>query len=359
MQLSLVLQWRILVLICIPLLMPISSSAQIDKVPGEEEEEQQVKEEYFEDLSERLIGRFYFSRKFTAFQVDDQAENRTFRYMPGSTLNMGVGATYRFLTVNLAYGWGFLNPNRDRRNSTYLDLQAHIYPRTMVIDVFGQFYKGYYLGPALSATPPGLNTYSRPDMFVSKIGASVQYLFNHEKFSFRAAFLQNEWQKKSAGSFLLGFEMHGGRAQDDVPLVPPFFLDDPERNFLATRYFEFGPNAGYAYTLIIAKYFFITAAAGTNLGFGYSRLDRPDENNTEWGVRPNVHLRTFAGYNSPRWSINANYVLNSIRLVPNDGFSNSLITGNYRLNFIYKFTLSRRSNRFFDKQIEELEKLIE
>lgn len=295
--------------------------------------------EYFEAFEEELVTRFYFSRKYVALGIRDHKANRYYRYEPNSTLNMGVGATWKWLTLNLALGFPFMNPDRGQGSTRYLDLQAHAYPKKFIIDFFGEFYEGYHLLPQGELAPPGENFYVRPDLVITKIGASVQYHFNYDNHSLRAAFLQNEWQKKSAGSFLLGFEMYGGRAIDDSPQLPMTVFDDGSRNFRTMRFFDFGPNVGYAYTWVIKQRFFITAVASTSLGAGYSFLEgmELDNRNTEWGISPNVFLRGFAGYNYKKWSFNVNYVHNQVRLVPNHNFSNSIMTGNYRLNFIYRF----------------------
>jgi hypothetical protein len=322
-------------LICpIILLIFIFTATSVNAQIAEEEED-----EYFVVYDEELVSRFYFSRKYTALQIHDKAAGSRYRYEPNSTLNIGLGATYQWATLNLAYGFGFLNPDRGQGKTRYLDLQAHAYPKKFVIDFFGEFYKGYYLLPEGKLAPPGENFYVRPDLVITKIGANVQYLFNFDKLSLRASFLQNERQRKSAGSFLLGFEMYGGRAMGDSHLLPAVVLEDGGRNFRTLRFLDFGPNAGYGYTWVINGRFFITAVASSSLGLGYSFLEGGGEpgRNREWGIKPNFFLRGFAGYNYGRWSVNANYVHNRVRFITNKGFTNSIMTGNYRLNFIYRF----------------------
>jgi hypothetical protein len=292
---------------------------------------------YYETFPEDITGRFYFSRKYTGLKIRDKGAGKDYLYMPNSTLNMGVGATYKNLTLNLAYGFGFLNPEKGKGDTKYLDAQAHIYPRKMVVDLFLQLYKGYFLLPEGLGASVGENYLTRPDMKIQKVGANVQYVFNHGKFSYRAAFLQNEWQKKSAGTFLLGAEMYGGLAHEESNLIPASLIDDTERNFKTIRFFELGPNIGYAYTLVIKKHFFVTASAAANLGLGYSTHHGEMGRHTQWAINPNYFLRGFAGYNSTKWSLNVNYVHNGVQLPENGGFSSTMMTGNYRLNLIYRF----------------------
>lgn len=294
---------------------------------------------YYKEFPDRLTGRYYFSRKYTGMRFQDKSSDLNLLFMPNSTLNMGVGATYKEITLNLAYGFGFLNPDRGRGETTYLDLQAHVYPKKMVIDFFGQFYRGYYVHDGKPDDLDIEGAYLNPDMKVRKIGASVQYLFNYDKFSYRAAFLQNEWQKKSAGSLLAGFEIYAGMGKEEQDgFIPSVMISDGDANIDRVRFFEFGPNLGYAYTLVIMEHFFITASASSNLAVGFSEV-RDDLHGTriQWGVSPNYFLRGFVGYNSERWSINANYVHNQVNLPDVDGYRATIMTGNYRLNFVYRF----------------------
>ncbi len=292
---------------------------------------------YYQTFPDHIMGRLYLSRKYTSIWLRDNVEGQSYLFAPNSTLNHGVGATYKWATLNLAYGFDALNPNKGRGDTQYLDLQAHAYPKNFVLDFFGQFYRGYHLAEREVGAPPDERYYTDPNLRLTKIGVFWQYLFNPDKFSFRAAFLNNEWQKRSAGSFMAGFEIYGGRVLSDSLLLPETMVLNPERNFRTLRFFELGPNIGYAYTLIIKKHWFITGAASANLGFGYSQQEGHPERNTEWGINPNLFLRGFAGYNSEKWSINANYVHNRVRLIENQGFSQSVMTGNYRLNFVYRF----------------------
>src|SRR6187399_3652744 len=81
-------------------------------------------------MGKKITGRYYFSQKYTALEIG--RNNKTsprLRYTPNTNLNMGIGATYRSFTLNLAYGFGFLNPERGKGETKYLDLQFHTYTR--------------------------------------------------------------------------------------------------------------------------------------------------------------------------------------------------------------------------------------
>lgn len=294
---------------------------------------------YYVDYPKKLTTRFYTSRKYTSLNASDRIEDKRYRFEPNTTLNLGIGATYNDFTLNLAYGFGFMNRNEEKGETKFLDLQVHAYPRKFVIDLFAQFYNGYYLQNIDGENVSLEDIVLLPNMQVRKFGANFQYLFNGDKVSLKAAFHQGAWQKKSAGSFLAGVEFYGGWATNDGVFIPePTQARVNERvEFQNLGFFQLGPNVGYVHTFVLWKHFFITGMASTNLTIGQSYLDYSGQRIINWGVSPNLFLRGFVGYNGPIWSINANYVHNRVRMAQVNDFSNTMMTGNYRINFVYRF----------------------
>jgi len=303
---------------------------------------------YYVSYKKKLTSRVYTSRKYTSLIVSDRVNNQSFRFEPNSTLNLGVGATYNDFTLNLAFGFGFMNPDRGTGETKFLDLQAHMYPKNWVIDLFGQFYNGYYLQQINGENLSSGEIIVYPDLQVRMLGANVQYLFNGDQLSLKAAFLQSAWQKKSAGSIVAGFEFYGGWATNDGGIIPGQYLGLDQRNFQNLGFFQFGPNIGYVHTFVFLDHFFITGMASANLGVGQSYLDFDEGRTPKWGVTPNVFLRGFVGYNGPKWSVNANYVHNRVRMHRVGDYSNDLLTGNYRINFIYRFDVGPKLKPYLD-----------
>lgn len=164
---------------------------------------------YYRSYPGQVTSRFYFSQKYTSLRLRNKKENYTLNYVPNTNLTMGIGATYKWATLNLAYGFEFLNPDSHKGKTRYLDLQFHGYGDKIVIDLLGQFYKGFYLYPKGRGTDLD-QFYKRPDLTVNLIGATAQYVFNNKRFSFRSSVFQSEWQRKSAGTILAGFERMRG-----------------------------------------------------------------------------------------------------------------------------------------------------
>lgn len=304
---------------------------------------------YYVSYDHLITSRFYFSKKYTSLKLRNTRENYNATFRPNTTLNMGVGATYKWATLNLAYGFGFLNPERGRGKTKYLDLQFHSYGRKFIADVFGQFYRGFYL-TSKSTNNPATEYYLRPDLYVNQVGASVQYILNHKKFSYRASFLQSEWQKKSAGTFIFGVEVYGGRVKADSTIIPTMVNnEEADRDIQLLRFFEFGPNAGYAYTWVIKKHFFLTGSASISLDYGVNTISDKNGKTKANGISPNTFLRFFGGYNSDRWAISLIYVTNGVSLAT-ESIERQIIlnTGNFRVNYIYRFAPSKKAKRLLN-----------
>lgn len=301
---------------------------------------------YYVSYKKLLTTRLYTSRKYTSLMVTEVNESARIVLEPNSTLNLGVGATYNDFTLNLAYGFDFMNRGRTQVETQYLDLQAHAYPKNWVIDFFGQFYQGFFLRSYSGPLPDIPSELAFPGMRVRKFGTNVQYLFNGDKLSLKAAFLQSAWQKKSAGSVIAGIELYVGAARDDQNILAEFIPDPLEFNRM--DFFEFGPNIGYVHTLVIAKHFFITGMVSGNIGLGKTTISSDTNREGGWGFNTNYFLRGFAGYNGPVWSINANYVHNNVRIEEARSLVTDFRTGNYRINFVYRFDVGPKLQKYLD-----------
>ena len=307
---------------------------------------------YYTSYAKKLTCRFYFSQKYTTFSFRNIENGVTLNYKPNTTLNMGVGATYKWATLNLAYGFGFLNSNSDKGETQYLDLQWHVFARKFTIDMLGQFYKGFYLDNEKVTKALG-HYYTRPDLAIYEIGVSSQYILNHRRFTYRAAYFQSEWQKKSAGTFLLGAEFYVGQAQADSTIVPKRVNESAaDTKIQQMNFMELGPNLGYAYSLVIRHHFFVTASASTSYTYGINSVRNINGGQTSTGFGPNTQLKLFAGYNSATWAVSVTYV-NSKVVTDSKGSNRSteINTGNIRANLVYRFkpgTKTRKALKLID-----------
>lgn len=308
---------------------------------------QETDTSFVKPYDREITARVYLSQKYTSIVIPGTSNASSFRYRPNTTLNLGLGATYRSFSVNLAYGFPGLNGDNSERGKTrYVDLQAHLYGRKLVIDLFGQFYKGYYISPQnyISGHP---GYYIRPDIHVRMVGGSAYYVFNNRKFSYRASLIQNEWQTKSAGTFLLGGEVYYGAIKSDSTLVPNEVAHQfPQGAVNRIRFINIGPGGGYAYTFVYKRNWFATGSLTVNLPVDFVRENAYTGDKDKISISPNFLYRLAIGYNSRRWIYTASLVNGTV--TANGAYSESdyrIRTGNYRLTVAKRFTLNRKARK--------------
>lgn len=289
---------------------------------------------YYQTFPKKLTVRAFVSRKYNRLLVSEPGG--TLAYRPNTPPNIGLGATYRFITINLSAGLGFFDPS-EKGKTHYFDFQSHLYWRVVTVDIFGQFYRGYYISPK-SLDREQDTSYVRPDIKVNLMGIAGNYVFNFRRFSYRSSLIGDEWQQRSAGSLLAGWAMYYGTILGDSAIAPKSITRDSTKDIHGAHFFEMGPSVGYVYTFVFKKHYFLTANAGIQAALGYTReygngiFDRV-------GVTPNIAYRVAAGYNGNVWGVNASWVNNQVAILG--------VNANeaYRVKSgIYQLTVSRHFN---------------
>jgi hypothetical protein len=267
---------------------------------------------YFVTYPGSLMLRLYLSQKFVPFTISSPNDPEL-NYKTNSKLNLGLGATYNNFTANLSYGFKFLNKEKGKGTTKGLDLQIHMFPNKWAIDLLGAFVKGYYLDPKDNNGLNLVKYYLRPDLTRDVIGLSMFRVKNSNKFSYRAAAIQNEMQTRSAGTLLYGGEAYYGSIKSDSALVPPRVNNIYEQDGINKyHFFSVGPGVGYAYTLVMHTHFFISGTAIGTLDLNFSSEETAGKKNSKASLEPGAVFNAAIGYNSRNWSICANTARNLI-----------------------------------------------
>ena len=290
---------------------------------------------YYQNYPDRITTRIFLSRKYSSPVL--LSTGKDIRYSPNTKLNLGVGATYGWFTLNLAYGFDFLNEGEQSKGDTrYLDLQTHVYARKWSIDLLGQFYKGFYLNPKGEAMPNG-GWYTRPDLKVEHMGVVAYHIMNWKKFSYRAVLLQNEWQRKSAGSLLLGAEIHRGNIRADSAIVPAVIAANSSlKGTDKVKYTTIGPGVGYTYTFVLHEHFYLSGSVTGTLSLNLTKRWNEDDVVVKASLQSGWFYRAGIGYNSSRANISLSWVNNDFH-TRFEGGRYLLRTGNFRFNIAYRF----------------------
>lgn len=301
---------------------------------------------YYKTFLHSLTPRFYFSKKYADLTFQSADGSKDLQYRANTKINMGVGATYNNFSLNVAFGFGFLNNNnKDRGKSKSLDLQLHLYPTGWAADVLAMHYKGVYAYPKGYASYNSNIYYYRPDIKLNLFGITAYRVANANRFSYRAAMIQNEWQKKSAGSLLYGGGIYYSGLQGDTASIIPSkvsgsFSQAGVDNF---HFISVGPGVGYAYTVVAAQHLFLMGSliANANVNFSTDEINSTKSNKVSF--EPAAVFKAAAGYNGNVWDISVNCASNAF-LVKEAAVAkaNFLSTGNFRLIIAKKIMLKKK-----------------
>lgn len=263
---------------------------------------------YYKSNSDKLILRVYLSRKFAPFTISSN-NKQDLNYKTNSKLNLGAGFTYKIVTINFAYGFNFLNKDQGRGDTKGLDLQLHVYPRKWAVDILGSFLRGYYLDSKANNGLDLTSDYKRPDLHRNIVGLSLFHVSNYQKFSYKAAFNQTGLQIKSAGSFLYGGSSYYGIVNADSAFVPSMAAGMyTQAGVNKIRFFNIGPGAGYAYTLVVSKHLFATASAIAIAHINITSEEKNGAASSKVKILPGANYKAAIGYNTSIWSVSATFL---------------------------------------------------
>lgn len=335
-----------------------SAHAQVDvDLPQNPVSMLRVDSQYIKSYRYHFTTRLYSSRKYTAFTLPNSA-NKPILFRPNNTFNLGVGLTYRGFSLNLGYGFPFVNGNASKRGKTQnLDLQMHMYARKHVLDVYGQLYKGFYNSNGVVAQHNGYFSDANTDLLA--IGFNYTRVLNHQRFSMRNGANQDERQLRSAGSFLYGAEGLFNKIKNyKNPIVSTNIQDmDLFHDVKRIVSFNIGPNIGYGYNYVFGKYFFLSGAATVGTNFSYCESEGNTHrsfgtftNHLQGGIlhiAPSAAVRLSAGIHTDRWGIIGYYVHQTTTTYVQKDYLMSNSVGNYRVNFIWRFLPNKTLKKVF------------
>lgn len=160
-------------------------------------------EEYYTSYADLLLLRVYMLAKSSAVGIKKGEERILLE--PNGTISLGGGFNFKSFGFNLGFGLPASNEsNRKFGTTKRLDIQASVYSQKIGVEGYFQAYNGYYNSNPQDFIEWNNDSFPRvPGMKVLSTGAAGFYLFNHARFSYRAAFVRNEIQNRSAGSFTL------------------------------------------------------------------------------------------------------------------------------------------------------------
>ena len=226
------------------------------------------------DYSDRLLIRVYTVTKSNSLDIVNKEANKTLELLPNGNTSLGFGFNYKKIGLGVAFGLPLSEENDRKYGKTRrLDLQGSVYSKKFGADGYFQVYKGYY-----NSNPQDFLDWTRDvqpqvqNMRILSTGATAFYLFNSDAFSYRAAFVRDEIQQRSSGSFLMGLFGNYDEGITDDGFIPDEFPDSLKStiNVKEFRNLALGVSLGYARNFVIRRKFILGFAVLP--GFGYQKV---------------------------------------------------------------------------------------
>ena len=257
---------------------------------------------YIQNYSDKFILKLIGVTKYNYFEAGDRKLNSRVRFRPDRRINLGLGFSYKWFAIDLAFNVG-IGEKSGLREKDFLDFQGSIFSSKQFIIASYQYYYGYQMnkikGIEIEDFPA---TSIRQDIRTISFGLQYFFALNYDQFSLKSSFIHNEIQKKSAGSFLLGAGFGVYSLSSDSSIIALELEDYFNQKLHLTDFSStnLSINFGYMYTFIFADYFYLTASLVPGLG-----VNKGDYS-TDFRKPYNTHLylglltMNSVGYNSER-----------------------------------------------------------
>lgn len=257
-----------------------------------------ISDEYVELYDDFIKVRLSASNSFNSFHIKDGADNLDFRLSPNQRLKTTLTLMYKFIEIDVGYTPQFIRFNKDdndKGKTTFYNLGTRFYFGKWMQDIQYIKTKGFYINKEDIGVRDNVLF---PDFQVQKIGGSTSYIFN-PNFSFRAIFLQSQWQKKSTGSF--------------VPSITYYYTQIKNNGPSKDNIIDLAAGPAYYYNWVIADRFLVSGGAYAGIGYNSTKTrynnKMPDESVD--GLSWQSQFRLMFGYNSAKFYIGATASLNS------------------------------------------------
>ncbi len=299
---------------------------------------------YYEDLSHLLSIRIYPLAKINSLEL--KVPDGTISLQPNGTGSIGLGFNYKWLGFGFSVGFPASKKSIEEKGETgRFDMQLSYFGKRLAADGFIQQYKGYYMANPSDYIPWDNEYYPKSrDLWVFSYGGSVHYIFNSDELSVKAAYLRNQIQKKSAGSFAAGLFLYKDRVGSEQGFIPPEMPIALRQSMDLKEFdaFTIGLSAGYIYTFVLGNNFFLNLSGFPGIGYRRFEMKTLDENHRSINtVGVQLIARSAVGYEFKHFYMGLNMSV-ILRNFSYDVSQVNLGTGQVRLTFGKRFDISRK-----------------
>ena len=298
---------------------------------------------YVESLSDKVVIKNFVQRKSNELKLENLENGRELKYEPNGLSSIGASFNYKWLGVSFAVKSEDQSEVDTKGESSGIDFQMNMYMRKFAIDAYYVKYDGYFLAnqeELLGQRPPMDESLVKSSIKVKTIGFNGLYIFNNKRFSYRAPFSQNEIQKKSAGSWLVGAFVAQNNIHSDKSLIPDEYKRDfnRESDISEGMFTKYGVKGGYGHTFVIWRMYI---SMSLTLGFAYEQSKIKINGSGHFRYREALgtkeQVKVAIGYQVPRFVVGFGIVQDHFSIVSKETEKVSVALGSFRIMTAYRF----------------------
>lgn len=268
---------------------------------------------YISNFGNEVAVRLVSVTKYNYFRIRDKINNTKLRYRPVRDVSLGVGVSYKWFSLDITFALGLSN-NSEFEDTRSFDFQGSMFSSKQYISATLQYYKAYKLS-GLSGVDVPMSDASqrREDIRTINFGLQYMYAFNYTRFSFKAPFVFNEVQRKSAGSPILGASFNLFVMNSDSSIVANELKDyfDPLLHMDDLNIMSAAISLGYMYTLVYKKHFFLTMSIIPGVNVNAGDFQPGSRQYIPLNVNWSINSMNAIGYNGRKFYTGFHFLLNT------------------------------------------------
>lgn len=294
-----------------------------------------------------LLGRYTYDN----YRLSTKSQSVSFSPRSGV---FKIGPYFGWRWVFLGYTVDLKNISFDFFSGKWQGIDASIYSAQIGADIYYRHTRNNY---SIREVNLGGNIDTRElekipfdGINVGATGINIYYIFNHQRFSYPAAFAQSTCQKISCGSWMAGIGYMSNSIEFDhnafnnlvqQRLGTPQAELDSGLMFNSVKYYNINASVGYAYNWVFARNWLWSASLSLALAYKKSRGETSDNEKSGFDIANfNVDAIGRFGliYNNTRWYAGASAIVRTFNY-RKDRFAANNVLGEVCLYVGYNFGL--------------------
>lgn len=282
---------------------------------------------YMVSYGEKVIVSASFQNNADSFNLKQEIDGKkqTFEFYPNIKNKITFGITYKLIDISFGYTPWFFKSNADKYKASNFNFGTRFNHKKWYQSLSIIKQKGFF---TQFSDNQGLYL---PSFRSIKVGGTTSYVLN-ENFSFSALFNQNQWQIRSAGSFVPNFSFYYTS-----------FENKDDKSDLNLELYSLSFTPSYYYTWVINRKVFLSGGLGVGAGI--------DIHNKKTSALCEIIFNSKLGYNQDSFYSyievnNTNFIFNENRARLDETSLNALIAVGFR------FGPPKKAKKLYDEGLK-------